>query len=98
MGKTGSKKARPKIRAAFMVVDKVLGSSPFLEYPIWRTNWNQHITDYEEKSRSNLLLSHFDKEAQRWIMGNENNYDKVIEKLDRYFGDKRKIVRESSTQ
>ena len=24
--------------------------SPFLEYPVWLKNWNQHIVDYEEKS------------------------------------------------
>ena len=74
------------------------GCSPFLDYPIWQTNWNQHIIDYEEKSWSNLLLSHLDKEAQRRIVGDENNYVKAMEKLDKYYGDKRKVVLDCMTE
>ena len=45
--------ALPKFAGA----EKAGGSSPFLEFPIWLHNWNSHIEDYEEKSRSNMLLS-----------------------------------------
>ena len=42
------------------------GNSPFLDFPVWLMNWQQHIIDYEDKSRSNLLLSHLDKENRRY--------------------------------
>ena len=70
------------------------GCSPFLEYPIWRENWCQHIADYEEKSHSNLLLSHLDKDALMRITSNENYYARAMEKLDGYYGDKRKVVQD----
>ena len=35
---------------------------------------------------------HLDKEAQKRIVGEENNYSKAMEKLDRYYGDKRKVI------
>ena len=41
-----------------------------------------------------MLLFHLDKDALMRIMGDENNYSKVMEKLDRYYGDKRKVVRD----
>ena len=110
-----AREARPKIRAALMVADKVLRdvtatpgvttsgykpSSTKFE-PVSLPNFKgaekpgcSPFLDYEDKSRSNLLLSHLDKEAQRRIVGDENNYVKAMEKLDRYFGDKRKIVRD----
>ena len=70
------------------------GCSPFLDYPIWKINWEQYVVDYEEKSRSNLLLSHLDQDAKKRIAGAENDYVKAMDKLDKYFGDKRKVVRD----
>ena len=66
----------------FQGVEKPGGSSPFLEFPVWLRNWNQHIGDYEEKSRSNMLLSHLDKEATRRIIGSENDYKAAMKKLE----------------
>ena len=32
-----------------------------------------------------MLLSHLDNEAQKKIIGLENKYEKVMEKLDKYY-------------
>ena len=41
-------------------------------YPVWRKQWDSHIMDYEEKSRSTMLLDHLDKWALEQIVGYEN--------------------------
>ena len=69
-------------------------TSPFLDYPIWKENWNLHLEDYEPKSRSIMLLNHLDKEAKRRIAGKECDYEGAIAKLDSYYGDTMKIVRD----
>ena len=74
------------------------GNSPFLEFLVWLENWNQHISDYEEKSRSNLLLSHLDKEATKRIAGMENDYNGAMKKLTDYFVDRRKIIWDCITE
>ena len=74
------------------------GSSPFLEYPMWLRNWNQPIMDYEEKSRCNMLLSHLDKDAQRRIIGSENDYLAAMKKLHDYFGNKQKVIRDCTNE
>ena len=57
-------------------------ASPFLDYPIWKENWNLHIEDYEPKSRSIMLLHHLDKEAKRRIAGKECDYEGAIANQD----------------
>ena len=52
------------------------------------------MVDYEAKSRSNLLLSHLDKEAIRQIAGSENDYTGAMKKLEEYYGDQQKIIRD----
>ena len=69
-------------------------NSPFLDFPVWLENWQQHIVDYEAKSRSNLLLSHLDKDAIKIIAGMENDYTRAMKKLEEYFGDRTKIIRD----
>merc|ERR1712237_49689 len=74
------------------------GCSPFLEYPVWLKNWNQHIVDYEDKSRCNMLLSHLDKDALRQITGSENDYLAAMRKLNDYFGNKLKVIHDCTNE
>ena len=39
-----------------------------------------------------MLLSHLNKDAQRQIIGSENDYVTAMKKLEAYFGDKRKVI------
>ena len=64
----------------------------FLKYPIWLKNWKSHITDYEEKYRANMWMSHCDDGAQKNIFGLETEYEKAKEKLERYYGDTCKVI------
>ena len=57
-------------------------------------NGQQHIVDYEDKSRSNLLLSHLDKDAIKIIAGMENDYNGEMKKLKEYSGDRTKVIRD----
>jgi len=86
--------ALPKFQGA----EKPGGGSPFLEFPVWLRNWNKHIEDYEEKSCSNMLLSHLDKDAQRRIIGSKNDYIAAMKKLEAYIGDKRKVIRDCTSE
>ena len=64
----------------------------YLNYPVWREQWASHITDYEEKHRANMLLSHLDSKAQERIIGLENDYDRAMAALDRYYNNHSKII------
>ena len=55
----------------------------FLKYPVWKTQWFNHITEYEVKYRATMLLNHLDDKATLQIIGHENDYDKSMELLDR---------------
>ena len=68
------------------------GGQAFLKYPIWSKNWKSQITDYEEKYRATMLMSHIDAEVQKKLVGLETEYEKAMEKLDRYYGDTRMVV------
>merc|ERR1712237_277780 len=74
-GYKGTTKKEAVALPKFASAEKSGGGSPFLEFPVWLQNWNQHIGDYEEKSRSNMLLSHLDKDALKHIAGSENDYN-----------------------
>ena len=67
--------------------------SAFLQYPIWKKQWSMHITEYETKYRSTMLLNHLDNKALEQIVGYENEYDRAMEKLDHYYNDAKKIVK-----
>ena len=68
------------------------GGQAFLKYPIWSKRWKSQITDYEDKYRATMLMSHVDAEVQKKLVGLETEYEKAMEKLDRYYGDTRKVV------
>ena len=56
----------------------------YLKYLVWQKQWRSHITDYEEKYWSTMLLNHLDKLASEKIVGLENNYDKVMNAQDHF--------------
>ena len=65
----------------------------YLKYPVWKEQWNSHITEYEVKYRSTMLLNHLDSKALDQIIGLENDYEKAMQQLDRYYNDAKKIVK-----
>ena len=50
----------------------------FLKYPVWKQQWDSHITEYEPKYRATMLLNHLDDKALTQIIGLENDYGKAI--------------------
>ena len=48
--------------------------------------------DIVSNYRAGMLLSHINVEAQKQLIGLENEYVRAIEMLDRYYGDKHKVV------
>ena len=56
----------------------------FLQYPVWKTQWESHIQEYETKYRATMLLNHLDAKAIEQIVGLETQYDKAIEQLETY--------------
>ena len=57
---TASPSTRSGTKREPVSLPKFVGSekgdhSPFLQFPVWLENWQQHIVDYETKSCSNLL-------------------------------------------
>ena len=64
----------------------------YLKYSVWRKQWESHIVDYEEKHRATMLLSHLDNKAQERIVGLENEYDRAMAALDRYYNNSSKII------
>ena len=65
----------------------------YLKYPVWKSQWDTHIGEYEPKYRSTMLLNHLDEKAQLQIVGLETDYDAAIEQLDRYYSDAKKIIK-----
>ena len=59
-----------------------------------RCGCHSHINDYEERSSSNKLLTHLDKDVAWRIIGSENDYPAGMKKLENYFGDKRKVIQD----
>ena len=65
----------------------------FLEYPVWKTQWESHIQEYESKYRATMLLNHLDAKAKEQIIGLETQYEKAIEQLEHYYNDAKNIVK-----
>ena len=64
----------------------------FLQYLIWKKQWLSHISEYEVKYGATMLLNHLDSKAKEQIIGFENEYDKAMEKLEKYYNDAKKII------
>ena len=65
----------------------------YLKYPVWKKQWDEHITEYEVKYRSTMLMNHLDDKAQLQIVGLETDYEAAITQLDRYYSDSKKVIR-----
>ena len=65
---------------------------PYLQYPIWRAQWDKIIVTYEEPWRTSMLTTHIDKAAQEQIVGYENNYEEAMKCLDSFYADPLKVV------
>ena len=65
----------------------------YLKYPVWKSQWDEHIKEYEVRYRSTMLMNHLDEKAQQQIVGLETNYEAAMNQLDTYFGDPKKIIR-----
>ena len=65
----------------------------YLRYPVWKQQWSNHITEYEEKYRATMLLNHLDAKALEQIVGLENQYEKAMTQLDKYYNDAKKLVK-----
>ena len=68
------------------------GGQAFLKYHIWLEDWNLQIIKDKKKHRANMLMLHIDNEALKKLIGLENKYKKVMEKLDKYYGDNSKVI------
>ena len=51
-GNKGKTKKEAVTLPKFQGAEKPGAASPFLTFPVWLRNWNEHIGDYEEKSHS----------------------------------------------
>ena len=67
-------------------------SSPFLKFPVWKSQWDVLIEEYEEKWRSGLLLDHLDDTACSKLVGYETDYAEAIKRLNLFYGDPLKVV------
>ena len=63
-----------------------------MKYPIWLENWKFQFFEYEEKYRAGMLISHIDNEAQKKIIGLENNYTKAMEKPNRCYRNNNEVI------
>ena len=67
-------------------------ASPFLKFPVWLSQWEKMIGDYEEKWWTRLLERHLDEAALTKIVGFEENYAEAMKQLKAYYGDPSKVV------
>ena len=65
---------------------------PFLKFPIWLSQWNTLIEEYDEKWRSGLLFEHLDESARLKFVGYETDYPEAMVRLNKFYGDPLKVV------
>ena len=66
--------------------------TPFLDFPVWKEQWDLQIKDYDEHFRIGMLKNHIDEAAKQKIIGYENNYEAAMKRLSKYYGDTSKVV------
>ena len=66
--------------------------SPFLQYPIWKDQWDKMIVEYPEVWRSRVLCDHLDDVARSKFIGYESDYTEAVKRLNSFYGDKTKVV------
>lgn len=91
----GSSKASSNIvKRESVSIPQFSGKEPqaFLEYPVWRANWDKLIDIYPDEVRATVLYDHLDAAAKSRIVGLENDYALALEKLKTYYGNNLKVV------
>ena len=83
-----------EIKRETVSLPKLSGKEPeaFVEYPIWKKNWEKLITAYPADTKAILLLDHVDKFVKARIVGQEDDYEASLRKIDTYYGNKIKVV------
>ena len=67
-------------------------ATAYLNYPVWRKNWDMLIAVYPENVKASVLFEHLDESAKRRLIGLENDYHPAMDKLATHFGNKLKVV------
>ena len=67
--------------------------SPFLNFSIWKTQWDVLIADYDPDYRDTVLLDHLDEAARLKLIGVETDYKEAMDRLTKYYGDPLKVVK-----
>ena len=67
-------------------------TSCFLTYPTWRKQWDNLIREYEPHYRSPMLLQHVDEEAKKKFVGYDDDYEKAMERLEKFYGNPQKVI------
>ena len=84
----------PGVKRELVSLPKFSGKEPacFLNYPVWRTNWDKLIEVYPDDVRPAVLFDHIDDQVKRRLVGLENEYEPALEKMAAYYGNKLKVV------
>ena len=85
----GTTKKEPVCLPRFQGDEK---EDPYLQYPIWRVQWDKVIDTYEEPWRCTMLTTHIDKAALDQIVGFENNYVEAMKRLDLFYANPLKVI------
>ena len=88
---TSTKKEAVKLPR--FVGDEKSSPSPFLTFPVWLKQWKSMIVDYSEKYHDRMLCDHIDSHARSKFVGFDNDYKEALDRLEKYYGDKSKVVK-----
>ena len=67
-------------------------TSPFLKFPVWKSQWDILIQDYDKKYHTTLLCKYLDDTACNKFVGWEDNYEEAMKRLADYYGNPVKVV------
>ena len=65
---------------------------PFLKFPVWLSQWEKLIGEYDEKFWSRLLSEKLDDAGKEKIVGFEDKYPEAMMHLKSYYGDPCRVV------
>ena len=68
-------------------------SKPYVNFPVWKNQWDIQIDEYPEKHRAGLLKGHVDEVARTHFIGYEGNYEEMMKRLVQFYGNKQKVVK-----
>ena len=67
--------------------------SPYLQFPVWKKNWDELIIEHNPKWRRNFLFKHLDEAAKEQLVGCEDNYAECMERLEKIYGNPTKVIK-----